>query len=148
MAVLGLCFCARSFSSCGNWGHSSSRCTGLSLSRPLLLRSTGSRRAGAQQLWLMGLVAPRHVGSSQTRARTRVSCIGRQILIHCATREALFQHLLLTRLSLLHCITFACLSEIGCVYLCGSISGLSVLLHGSLCLFFYPYHTVLHTIAF
>ena len=30
---------------CG--GHSSSRCAGLSLSRPLLLRSTGSRRAGS-----------------------------------------------------------------------------------------------------
>ena len=43
----------------------------------------------AQQLWLTGLVAPRHVGSSQTRARTRVPCIGRQILNHCATREAL-----------------------------------------------------------
>ena len=28
-------------------GHSSSRCMGLSLSRPLLLRSTGSRRAGS-----------------------------------------------------------------------------------------------------
>ena len=28
-------------------GHSSSRCVGLSLSRPLLLRSTGSRRAGS-----------------------------------------------------------------------------------------------------
>ena len=28
-------------------GHSSSRCTGLSLSRALLLRSTGSRRAGS-----------------------------------------------------------------------------------------------------
>ena len=28
-------------------GHSSLRCTGLSLSWPLLLRSTGSRRAGA-----------------------------------------------------------------------------------------------------
>ena len=28
-------------------GHSSSRCAGLSLSRPLLLRSTGSRRTGA-----------------------------------------------------------------------------------------------------
>ena len=28
-------------------GHSSSRCAGLSLSRPLLLWSTGSRRAGA-----------------------------------------------------------------------------------------------------
>ena len=28
-------------------GHSSLRCTGLSLSQPLLLRSTGSRRAGS-----------------------------------------------------------------------------------------------------
>ena len=28
-------------------GHCSSRCAGLSLSRPLLLRSTGSRRAGS-----------------------------------------------------------------------------------------------------
>ena len=28
-------------------GHSSPRCAGLSLSRPLLLRSTGSRRAGS-----------------------------------------------------------------------------------------------------
>ena len=28
-------------------GHSSSRCMGLSLSRPLLLRSPGSRRAGS-----------------------------------------------------------------------------------------------------
>ena len=28
-------------------GHSSSRCTGLSLSRPLLLRSTSSRRSGS-----------------------------------------------------------------------------------------------------
>ena len=44
--------------------------------------------AQAQQLWLTGLVAPWHVGSSQTRARTRFPCIGRQILNHCATREA------------------------------------------------------------
>ena len=43
--------------------------------------------AQAQQLWLTGLVAPRHVGSSRTRARTRVPCIGRWILNHCATRE-------------------------------------------------------------
>ena len=35
----------------------------------------------------MGLVAPRPVGSSQTRARTRVPCIGRRILNHRATRE-------------------------------------------------------------
>ena len=45
--------------------------------------------AQAQQPWLTGLAAPRHVGSSQTRARTRVPCIGRQTLHHCATREAL-----------------------------------------------------------
>ena len=44
--------------------------------------------AQAQQLWLTGPVAPWHVGSSQTRARTRVPCIGRRILNHCATREA------------------------------------------------------------
>ena len=37
----------------------------------------------------MGLVAPCHVGSSQTRDRTRVPCIGRRILNHCATREVL-----------------------------------------------------------
>ena len=36
----------------------------------------------------MGPVAPRHVGSSQTRARTCVPCIGGQILNHYATREA------------------------------------------------------------
>ena len=49
MAVLGLRFCARAFSSCGltSGGHSSSRRAGLSLSRPLLLRTTGSRRAGS-----------------------------------------------------------------------------------------------------
>ena len=44
--------------------------------------------AQAQQLWLTDLAAPWHVGSSQTRARTRVPCTGRQTLNHCATREA------------------------------------------------------------
>ena len=68
-------------------GHSSSRCAGLSVSRPLPLRSTGSRRAGSVA-WLTGLVVPWHVGSSQTRARTRVPCSGRQTLNHCAIREA------------------------------------------------------------
>ena len=37
----------------------------------------------------MGSAAPWHVGSSQTRARTRVPCIGGQTLNHCSTREAL-----------------------------------------------------------
>ena len=40
----------------------------------------------------MGPVAPWHVGSSQTRARTHVPCIGRQILNHCTTREAPKRH--------------------------------------------------------
>ena len=44
--------------------------------------------AQAQQLWLMGPVPPRHVGSSQTRPRTRFPGIGRQILNHCTTMEA------------------------------------------------------------
>ena len=38
-------------------------------------------------------VAPRHVGSSQTRARTRVPRTGRQTPNHCATREAHTQYL-------------------------------------------------------
>ena len=45
LAVLGLRFCAWVVAASGD--HSSSRCAGLSLSRPLLLGSTGSRRAGS-----------------------------------------------------------------------------------------------------
>ena len=37
----------------------------------------------------MGLTAPWHVGSSRTRAQTRVPCTGRWILNHCTTREVL-----------------------------------------------------------
>ena len=44
--------------------------------------------AQAQQLWLTGPAAPRHVGSSRTGTRTRVPCIGRWTPNHCATREA------------------------------------------------------------
>ena len=40
-------------------------------------------------MWRTGLVAPWHVGSSWTRARTRVPCVGRRIRNHCATREGL-----------------------------------------------------------
>ena len=76
-------------------GYSSFRCTGFSLQWLLLLRSMGSRCMGFtscgkrdQQLWHRGLVAPRHVGSSWTRDRTRVPCTGRWILNHCTTREA------------------------------------------------------------
>ena len=50
-------------------------------------RARALGRAGFSNWWCMGLVALRHVGSSWTRARTRVSCIGRRILNHCATRK-------------------------------------------------------------
>ena len=89
MAVLGLRFCARAFSNCGKWGP-----LFIAVRGPLTIAASSccgaqAPDAQAQQLWLTGPVAPRHVGSSQTRARTRVPCIGRQILNHCATREAL-----------------------------------------------------------
>ena len=109
LAALGLRCCERAFSSCGErrllfvvvWGlltvvaslvaeHrlQAHRLQQLWLAgfsscgtRAQQLQPAGSR-AQAQQLRRMGLVAPQHVGSSQTRARTRVPCIGRQILIH------------------------------------------------------------------
>ena len=56
--------------------------------RPLLLQSTSSR-AQTPWLWHMGLIAPRHVGSSRMRDQTLVFCTGRQILYHWAAREVL-----------------------------------------------------------
>ena len=47
MAVLGLPFCARAFSSCGKRGPLFIAVRGPSLSWPLLLQSTGSRHAGS-----------------------------------------------------------------------------------------------------
>ena len=47
MAVLGLVSVRGLSLVAASGGHSSSRCAGLSLSRPLLLRSTGSRCAGS-----------------------------------------------------------------------------------------------------
>ena len=48
LVVLGLRFCARAFSSCGKRGPLFIAVRGpLTISRPLLLRSTGSRRAGS-----------------------------------------------------------------------------------------------------
>ena len=47
MAVLGLRFCARAFSSCGERGPLFIAVRGPLIMRPLLFRSTGSRRAGS-----------------------------------------------------------------------------------------------------
>ena len=77
---------------CGAWA---SRCGGFSCCRARALGAQAKQlwlagsRAQAQQLWRTGLVASWHVGSSRTRAQTHVPCIGRRILNHCATREAL-----------------------------------------------------------
>ena len=53
------------------------------------------------------------------------------------------QHHLLKRLSLLHCIFLPPLSKIRCPYVCGFLSGLSILFHWSVCLSLCQYHTVL-----
>ena len=98
MAVLGLRFCARAFSSCGKRGPltiaASPAAERRLQTRRLQTRRLQTRRLQTRSLSNCGsrsLVSPRHVGSSQTRARTRVPCIGRQILNHCATREAPWQ---------------------------------------------------------
>ena len=99
LAALGLHCCVRAFSSCASGGYSLLQCVGFSLWWLLLLRSAGSRRAGfsscttrslehrLSSCGAQGLVAPWHVESSRTKARTRVPCIGRRIRNHCATRE-------------------------------------------------------------
>ena len=84
LAALGLRCCTRALSSCcEQW--------------LVLLRSMGSRHTGfssrglrAQQLWHTGSVAPWRVGSSRTRAQTRVPCIGRWTFNHCVTREVCY----------------------------------------------------------
>ena len=53
-----------------------------------LYTKTSDFFAQAQRPWLTGPAAPWHVGSSRSWARTRVPCIRRQTLNHCATREA------------------------------------------------------------
>ena len=45
-------------------------------------------RAQAQYLWCVSLVALLYIGSFWTRDRTHVSCTGRWIRYHSATREA------------------------------------------------------------
>ena len=70
-------------------------------------------------MWHTDLVAPRHVGSSRTRARTHVPCIGRQILNHCGmwilnhctTREVPSAHFLIELFG------FLILSYISCLYI-------------------------------
>ncbi|KAJ8785880.1 hypothetical protein J1605_006840 [Eschrichtius robustus] len=50
-----------------------------------------------------GLVASGHVGSSRTRARTHVPCIGRQILNQCATKKVPLTVVFLRIIRVEHC---------------------------------------------
>ena len=67
------------------------------------------------------------------------------ILLHVAVQFS--QHHLLKRLSLPHCIFLPPLSKIRYPQVHGFISGLSVLFHWSVFLFWGQYHTVLMTVA-
>ena len=109
-------------------GHSSSQCAGLSLSRPLLLWSTGSRRAGS--------VIVAHGPSCSVACGifpdqgSNPCPIGRQILNHCATREAL--HYLLKKVDVkfnLHIKT----EIVQYVKLCFTFNGINII---SISLFF------------
>ena len=81
LAVLGLHFCVRAFSSCGKWGPLFIAVRGLLTIAASLV---ADHRLQTCRLSSCGSRAQWHVGSSQTRGRTRVPCIGRQILNHCA----------------------------------------------------------------
>ena len=101
LAASGLRCCARALNSCCKWGPlfivvrrlliavaSPAAEHGLQARRLQQLWHASSR-AEAQYLWHTGPAAPRHAGSSRTRPRTCVPCVGRRILNHCATKEAL-----------------------------------------------------------
>ena len=83
-----LCFCVRASSSCGERGPLFIAVHGpLTIAASLVaehrLQTRRLSSCGSRAQLLRG-----RVGSSQTRARTRVPCTGRQILNHCAAREA------------------------------------------------------------
>ena len=88
LAALGPCCCVQPFSSCGAWV---SHCSSFSCCTAQALEHTGfsSCDMRAQQLWCVGLAASGNMDSSQTRDRTCVLCIGRQILNHWTVKEVL-----------------------------------------------------------
>ena len=106
LAALSLHCCGWAFSSRGEREILFIAVCRLLIAVSSLVAEHGLQVCGLQQLWHVGsvvvahglqsagsvvvahgLVAPRHVGSSRTRARTHVPCIGRRILNHCTTPE-------------------------------------------------------------
>ena len=87
LAVLGLCCCVWALSNCGKQGLLFFVVHGLLIVVASVVVEHGLQarglqylwligsRAQAQQLWFTGLVAPRHVGSSQTRDGTCVPAL-------------------------------------------------------------------------
>ena len=62
----------RALSSCGERGLLFVAVRGLLTAVASPVAEHGLQARGLQELWHRGLVAPRHVGSSRPRARTRV----------------------------------------------------------------------------
>ena len=81
LALLGLHCCSDFSLVAASRGYSQLQAPGFSLRWLLSLRSPGSR-AQAKSLRCTGFAVPQHVGPSQMRERTHVSCIGRWILYH------------------------------------------------------------------
>ena len=80
--------CLGLFSSCGEQGCPQ---VALRLASPgggFSVVELGLQGARAQSLRLLSLVVPRHVGFFRTRDRAYVSCVGRRVFDHLATREA------------------------------------------------------------
>ena len=88
LAVLGLrCCSGLSLALQSGGDYSLAVVNGLLPAAASLVAGHGRKDAQASVGMCSGLVAPSHVGSSQTRDRTRVPCIGRRILNHRTTRE-------------------------------------------------------------
>ena len=115
LVALGLQCFTWAFSCCNQWGLRSlrwgartSQCGGFSCCRAQAPGTVGSVSCAQR---CPGLVAPRHVDSSQTRNRTHFLCIGRQILMHCATREVLLSFLSLQLMVEVQIVAYFCWSN-------------------------------------
>ena len=82
LVALGLQSCRQAFSGCRELGLSPVAMHRLlnAVSSLIVERRLYAHRF--QQVQHLGLVVPWHVGFSQTRDGTHVSCIGRQVLYH------------------------------------------------------------------
>ena len=95
LAALGLPWAVRAFPRCSEQEAALVSMCGLLTAAASLVEQRlwspgfSSCSTWAEQWWSTGLAAPQHVDSSWTRDQTSVSCIGRQILIYCTTKEVL-----------------------------------------------------------